>query len=117
MKESYEECEANNFGLQRRCDSGNNVVLSVRAEVHAGRLLSSEISLSVCRPCLDKGKATPTRPLWQGRVGHGGVVEPEHVCNISNARTGRSHWPLDINTSFILCRWTRAVSEPLRGQG
>jgi hypothetical protein len=31
MKESYEECEASNFGLQRRCDCGNNVVLSVRA--------------------------------------------------------------------------------------
>lgn len=30
MKESYEECEASNFGLQRRCDCGNNVVLSVR---------------------------------------------------------------------------------------
>lgn len=30
MKESYEEGLANHFGLQRRGDSGNNVVLSVR---------------------------------------------------------------------------------------
>ncbi len=94
MKMSYEECVAHSFGLQRRCDCGNNVVLSVRAEVHAGRLLSSEISPFVCRPYLDRGKATSARPLWQGWVGHGGVAEPEHVCNISNARTGRSDWPL-----------------------
>ncbi len=32
MKESYEEDLANDFGLQRKGDCGNNVVLSVRAE-------------------------------------------------------------------------------------
>ncbi len=44
MKVSYEESLANHFGLQRRCDGGNDVVLSVRAEGNAGQLLSSEIS-------------------------------------------------------------------------
>ena len=58
MKESYEEELANHFGLQRRGDCGNNVVLSVRAEGHAGQLLSSEITIFACRPCPDKGKAT-----------------------------------------------------------
>jgi hypothetical protein len=32
MKVSYEERLAIDFGLQRRCDCGNNVVLSVRVE-------------------------------------------------------------------------------------
>jgi hypothetical protein len=58
MKVSYEERLATDFGLRRRCDSGNNVVLSVRAGGNAGQLLSSEIIISVCRPCPDKGKAT-----------------------------------------------------------
>lgn len=44
MKESYEEDVANHFGLQRRGDCGNNVVLSVRAEGQAGQLCSSEIT-------------------------------------------------------------------------
>jgi hypothetical protein len=41
MKESYEEDLANYFGLQRRGDCGNNVVLSVCVEGLAGQLLSS----------------------------------------------------------------------------
>jgi hypothetical protein len=58
MKVSYEERVAIDFGLRRRCDGGNNVVLSVGAGGNAGQLLSSEILISVCRPCPDKGKAT-----------------------------------------------------------
>ena len=53
MKESYEEELANHFGLQRRGDCGNNVVLSVRAEGHAGQLTrrvpGSEITTFACR--------------------------------------------------------------------
>lgn len=58
MKESYEEGLANHFGLQRRGVSGNNVVLSVRAEGQAGQLLSSEITTFACRPYPHVGKAT-----------------------------------------------------------
>ena len=58
MKVSYEERLAIDFGLRRRCDCDNNVVLSVRAGGIAGQLLSSEIILFVCRPCPDLGKAT-----------------------------------------------------------
>jgi len=56
MKESYEEDGAHHFGLQRRGDCGNKVVLSVRGEGVAGQPLSSEISSSACRPCSDKGE-------------------------------------------------------------
>ena len=63
MKESYEEDLANRFGLQRRGDCGNNVVLSVRTEGQAGQLLSSEITTFACRPCPDKGKATSRASL------------------------------------------------------
>ena len=59
MKVSYEERLAIDFGLQRRCDCGNNVALSVRTGGNAGKLLSSEILTFVCRPCPDMGKATP----------------------------------------------------------
>jgi hypothetical protein len=58
MKVSYEERVAIDFGLRRRCDCGNNVVLSVRTGGSAGQVLSSEILFSVCRPCPDRGKAT-----------------------------------------------------------
>lgn len=61
MKVSYEERLAIDFGLRRRCDCGNNVVLSVRSGGSAGQLLSSEILTFVCRPCSDKGKATSYR--------------------------------------------------------
>ena len=58
MKVSYEERLAIDFGLRRRCDCGNNVVLSVRTGGSTGQLLSSEILTFVCRPCPDMGKAT-----------------------------------------------------------
>ncbi len=79
MKVSYEEGLANYFGLQRRGDCGNNVVLSVRVEGNAGQPLSSEIITSVCRSCPVREKATPSLPSWQGIDGHGGVVEPVHA--------------------------------------
>ncbi len=49
MKVSYEEDLANHFGLRRRCDEGNDIVLSVRIGGNAGRLLSSEILTFACR--------------------------------------------------------------------
>lgn len=67
MKESYEEDVADHFGLQRRGDGGNNVVLSVRAEGQAGQLWSSEITTLACRPCPDRGKATPRASLGARR--------------------------------------------------
>jgi hypothetical protein len=51
MKVSYEERLAVDFGLRRRCDEGNDVVLSVRAGGNAGQLFSYEILTSAGRPC------------------------------------------------------------------
>jgi hypothetical protein len=78
MKVSYEERLAIDFGLRRRCDEGNDVVLSVRAGGNAGQLLSSEILTSVCRPCPDKGKATSPRSLY-GRI----VADTAESVNLS----------------------------------
>lgn len=63
MKVSYEEGLANYFGPRRRCDGGNNVVLSVRAGGSVGQLMSSEIRVPRCRPGHGKGKATLDMPL------------------------------------------------------
>ena len=64
MKESYEEELATRFGLLRRAGRGNTFGLSVRDEGLAGQPLSSEIFTFVCRPCSDKGKATPRASSW-----------------------------------------------------
>ena len=67
MKVSCEEDLANHFGLCRRCEEGNNLVLSVRARGSVGQLSSSEILPFVCRPCPVKGKATPQRS-YDGKI-------------------------------------------------
>jgi len=64
MQVSYEERLAIDFGLRRRCDEGNNVVLSVRAGGNVDQLMSAEILTSVWRPCPDRGKATSQRSLF-----------------------------------------------------
>ena len=91
MKVSYEESLANCFGLKQRCDEGNDIVLSVCREGSTGQLLSSEILVSVCRPCPDKGKAI----LLRSSNGENGVDTAESVnlacAEILSARTGRSH--------------------------
>jgi hypothetical protein len=38
MKVPYEEDLANHFGLCRRCEEGNNLMLSVRARGRVGQL-------------------------------------------------------------------------------
>ena len=84
MTVSYEEGLANYFGLRRRCDEGNNVVLSVRAGGNVGQLLSSEIITSVCRPCPDKGKATSPRSLVGKIVAD--TAESTNLCMRGNPK-------------------------------
>ena len=92
MKVSYEEGLANHFGLQRRGESGDRSVLSVRAKGNAGQPLSSEITTSVCRSCLDKEKATSLRPRL-ARLRRTRRSQRTGACvDIPNARTGRSLW-------------------------
>ena len=92
MKVSYEEGLANHFGLQRRGESGDRSVLSVRAKGNAGQPLSSEITTSVCRSCLDQEKATSLRPRL-ARPRRTRRSQRTGACvDIPNARTGRSLW-------------------------
>lgn len=88
MQVSYEEELAAHFGLQRRGDFGNGIVLSVRGKGNAGQPLSSEITNSVCRSCPDREKATSCEPYWQGSHGHGGVYEPVHVWTFQTREPG-----------------------------
>ena len=75
MKVFYEESLANDFGPRRRCDEGNDIVLSVRSGGSVGRLSSSEILNFACRPCPDMGKATSHPP----QIGKAGVDAAESV--------------------------------------
>jgi hypothetical protein len=99
MKVSYEEGLANYFGLRRRCDCGNNVVLSVRAGGSVGQLLSSEISASRRRPCHGKGKAKPVTPL-SARRGLG-LAESMNPCMRGKFQTREPGSPI--------CLWGHVV--------
>ena len=78
MKESYRENLASYFGHEPYAGS-SNVPGVAWASGDTGQPLSSEIEVSVCRPCPDKGKAKSFSPTRQGDDGHGGVIDPEHV--------------------------------------
>ena len=88
MKVSYEEDLANRFGLDRKGVLGNWFVLSVRDKGNAGQVLSSEITLSVCRSCPDLEKATPQLSYWQDTCGRGGVCDPVHVWTSQSREPG-----------------------------
>lgn len=98
MKVSHEKSLANDLGLRRRCDSGNNVVLSVRLEGNVGQLLSSEITTFVCRSYPSKEKAAPLSPLF-GEVidGHGGVLEPVYAWTFQTREPGD---PMGFHTAW-----------------
>jgi len=58
MKEPYGKGRATHPGPES-CAGHGNMTGEALTRVHAGQPLSSEIIPSACRPCLDKGKATP----------------------------------------------------------
>jgi RNA-directed DNA polymerase len=62
MQEPYQQGLANHLGPQS-CAGNRKVPGEALAGAHAGQPLSSEITTSACRPCPDKGKATPAAPL------------------------------------------------------
>jgi hypothetical protein len=98
MKVSYEERLANYFGLRRWCDSGNNIVLSVRAGGSVGQLSSSEISTSRCRPCHGKGKAIPVTPLSARRDLD--LAESLNLCMRGKFRTREPGDPIGSSCRF-----------------
>ena len=87
MKESYSEDLASHTGLELYADGGN-VVGVATTEVHAGELLSSDITLFVRRPCLCSGKTICSVAFWQGTEWHGGVVEPQHAWKLQAREPG-----------------------------
>ena len=84
MKVSCEEDLANHFGLCRRCEEGNDLVLSVRVRRSVGQLLSSEILPFVCRPCPVKGEATLHRS-YHGKI-DADTTESVNLCMRRNPK-------------------------------
>ncbi len=78
MRESYSEDLASHAGLESYADGGN-VMGVATAEVYAGELLSSEITIFVCRPSLCCGKTIRVVTPWQETARHGGVEDPQHA--------------------------------------
>ena len=58
MKEPYGKGLATRPGPESFAGHGN-MAGEALTRAHAGQPLSSEIIISACRPCPDKGKATP----------------------------------------------------------
>ena len=87
MKESYRENLASSSGHEPYAGI-SNVPGVAWGSGDAGQPVSSEIKVSVCRPCTDKGKATSSSPPRQGKVGQGGVVEPVHVSKFQAREPG-----------------------------
>lgn len=83
MKVFYEERLAYHFGLPRRCDNGNNVVLSVRSEGKRRPAIELRNQFTfVCRPRLAVGKTTPHISLFgKGCVG---TAESENLSMCGN---------------------------------
>ena len=100
MKESYRENLASSSGHEPYAGSSNASGVAWGSG-DAGQPLSSEIHVSVCRPCPDKGKATSPSPPRQGEGGHGGVIEPEHVSKFQAREPGE---PNDICGETVLKR-------------
>jgi len=57
MKEPYEKGLANRLG-PASCAGDGNIAGVAGIGVHAGQVLTSEITTPACRPCPDMGKAT-----------------------------------------------------------
>ena len=90
MKESYEK------GLANR-SAPNPTLMRVtswvwhRQGVHAGQVLSSEITPSACRPCPVLGKATSSEPSMARPRRTRRSRRPCACVETPDARTGRSH--------------------------
>ncbi len=77
MKESYRENLASCSGLEPYAGDGN-IAGVASARGNAGRPLSSEIIISVCRSCPVREKATSSMPL--GGEASADAAESENLC-------------------------------------
>ena len=67
MQEPYKKGVANHLGPES-CADGRKVMGEALTGEDAGQPSSSEITTSACRPCPDKGKATPDVPKREERT-------------------------------------------------
>lgn len=110
----YEEGVAYHFGLRRRCDCGNNVVLSVRAG--GKRRPAIELRNQFFVPCVDRVLPWGRQhSVYRYQARCTGARRSLRTCAcvaIPNARTGNSHrFPVQSPER----PGTGTVSEPHRG--
>ncbi len=82
MQEPYKKGVANHHGPES-CAGGGNAAGEALTGLHAGQVLSSEITPSVCRPCPDTGKAI--RRATISREPLVGTGESETLCMCGNS--------------------------------
>ena len=105
MKEPYEKGLANRLG-PASCAGDGNIAGVAGTGVHAGQVLTSEITTPACRPCPDMGKATRQLTLFGESAGDAAESETLNMCGtfqhgnretrkISSAEgQSRSHGPV-----------------------
>jgi RNA-directed DNA polymerase len=79
MKEPYEKGLANRLG-PASCAGDGNIAGVAGTGVHAGQVLTSEITTSACRPCPDMGKATRQLTLFGESAGDAAESETLSMC-------------------------------------
>ena len=90
MQEPYEEDLADRLDLGSDAGDGN-IAGVARIEAHAGQPLSSEITLSACRPCNVMGKATRSTAM-QGEPS-GDAAESQTLGMHGNSTRGNRESP------------------------
>jgi hypothetical protein len=87
MKESYSEDLASHTVPELYAGDGNIVGVATTG-VHAGQILSSDITCFVCRRSAAIGRQYQKCRFWQDASGHGGVRDPEHVWKLQAREPG-----------------------------
>ena len=113
MKEPYEKGPANRLG-PASCAGDGNIAGVAGTGVHAGQVLTSEITTPACRPCPDMGKATRQLTLFGESAGD--AAESETLCMCGTFQHGNR----EKSGNFLTCigrqrtgRWG-TVGEGLR---
>jgi len=87
MKESYREGVATHPDPES-CGGGGNTSAEALTGAHTGGLLSSEITISTCRPSGLQGKVTWYAATTRVASQRGGVEEPWHVWKLHAREPG-----------------------------
>jgi RNA-directed DNA polymerase len=90
MKEPYEKGPANRLG-PASCAGDGNIAGVAGTGVHAGQVLTSEITTPACRPCPDMGKATRQLTLFGESAGD--AAESETLCMCGTFQHGNRETP------------------------